>query len=380
MKRTDKATRKQLKSHNRELVLRAIYTGAANTRASLAVETGLAKPTVSELVNELLEDELVEEGGHGASTVSGGKRPRLLRFVPTARQVIAITVSVDAINGCLANLDGSIVARHVLNITENLDLPLLTCIEFVINALIVQLDAPLLCITAGVPGIVNNARGVVVSSTVLDWYDVALADYLQACYNTPVYIGNNTELTARAQAGYFSEDDEKKLVTVLVNHTVEIGIAVGKLVFHHGSNIDGLPLASGMRVSAIGWHEVRERAEELIAKTPDTMLADDKFSYLLLRHAIYKSDPAALTLLNEIAGCLAEIYAWVIGVVRPDQIMLAGSLGYIGNSLISSVAERLKELLPPTILDEVDLILGQQEDVSLLGAVANALQRELGIL
>jgi predicted NBD/HSP70 family sugar kinase len=380
MKRTLKATRKQLKNHNRELVLRAIYTGAANTRASLATETGLAKPTISEIVAELLEDRLVEEGGHGASTTSGGKRPTLLQFVPTARQIIAVTLNAEEIKGCLANLDGSIVTRHVLTLNEDPDQSLLDSVEFVINALIVQLDAPLLCITMGVPGIVNNFKGVVVSSEVLNWYDIALTDYLQACFDVPAYIGNNTELTARAQAAYFNKNEENKLVTILVNHTVEIGIAIGNLVFHHGGNIDGLRLASGVTVSSIGWHAVRDRAQDLIAKEPDTVLADDKFTYLLLRHGILKHDETAQTLLSEIVRTLAEVYAWIISILRPDQIMLAGSLAYIGNPLIVAVQDRLTEILPPYILNQVELILGHDEDLSLLGAVANALQKELGIL
>jgi hypothetical protein len=60
--------------------------------------------------------------------------------------------------------------------------------------------------------------------------------------------------------------------------------------------------------------------------------------------------------------------------------MLAGSLAYIGNPLIVAVQDRLTEILPPYILNQVELILGHDEDLSLLGAVANALQKELGIL
>jgi DNA-binding IclR family transcriptional regulator len=54
-----KATRTQLRRHNRLLILRAIYAGEADNRAALAQATGLAKPTVSELVTELIESGLV---------------------------------------------------------------------------------------------------------------------------------------------------------------------------------------------------------------------------------------------------------------------------------------------------------------------------------
>jgi DNA-binding MarR family transcriptional regulator len=71
-----KLTAQQLKEHNQRLVLKAIYSRQAASRAALAQETGLTRPTVSQIVAELLELGLVLEAGHGES--SGGKPPMLL--------------------------------------------------------------------------------------------------------------------------------------------------------------------------------------------------------------------------------------------------------------------------------------------------------------
>ena len=48
----EKATRKHVKRHNRQLVMRAIYEAKADNRAALAQETGLTKPTVSNIVSD----------------------------------------------------------------------------------------------------------------------------------------------------------------------------------------------------------------------------------------------------------------------------------------------------------------------------------------
>ena len=84
-----KATREQLKRHNRQLLLRAVYYDLADNRAALAQMTGLAKPTVSDLIAELMEEGLLEEGGLGESTDIGGKRPTLIKFVPTPATSLA---------------------------------------------------------------------------------------------------------------------------------------------------------------------------------------------------------------------------------------------------------------------------------------------------
>src|SRR6185295_5754094 len=100
------ATHGHLRRTNQQLLLRAVYTGLANSRTELAQEMGMAKPTVSDLIGELIDQGYLIEKGFGKSTEEGGKRPRLLEFVPDARQVIGISIETARVTGVLTNLDG----------------------------------------------------------------------------------------------------------------------------------------------------------------------------------------------------------------------------------------------------------------------------------
>src|SRR5690606_7364777 len=138
----------QLRRHNLHLVLRSVYSGAAETRAELAVVTGLTKPTVSTLVQELLADGYLSELGPGRSSVSGGKRPTLLRFEPRARQVIGISVVGRRVLGVISDLAGETSALHVRELEPDEhardvgERP----VRDVVSGLLPQLDAPLLAI------------------------------------------------------------------------------------------------------------------------------------------------------------------------------------------------------------------------------------------
>src|SRR5579859_3229259 len=114
-----KATHSQLRRINRQLLLRAVYAGPSTSRAELAHETGLTKPTVSELIQELIDQGYLIETGLGNSTDEGGKRPRLLKYVPNARQVIGLALTTWRVNGVLANLDGKVAAQHQVELTDN---------------------------------------------------------------------------------------------------------------------------------------------------------------------------------------------------------------------------------------------------------------------
>lgn len=52
---------KLLKQKNRGLLLKLIATGECSSRIELAQKTGLAKMTVSNIVNEFLENDMLEE-------------------------------------------------------------------------------------------------------------------------------------------------------------------------------------------------------------------------------------------------------------------------------------------------------------------------------
>ena len=67
-----KATRKQTRVHNSNLVLRTIYARGEISRADVARETQLTRPTVSAVVADLMARGLIEEVGRGPS--AGGRR------------------------------------------------------------------------------------------------------------------------------------------------------------------------------------------------------------------------------------------------------------------------------------------------------------------
>ena len=84
-----KATSLHTKLHNRDLVLRTIFANTSISRAEVARVTNLTRTTVSDMVNGLLNEGLVEEVGRGESI--GGKTPILLSIAPDSRYLIGLT-------------------------------------------------------------------------------------------------------------------------------------------------------------------------------------------------------------------------------------------------------------------------------------------------
>lgn len=379
-----KATREQIKRHNRQLLLRAIYSGLADNRAALALETSLAKPTVSDLVGEMIAEGFLVESGRGKSTDSGGKRPTLLRFVPDARQVIGIALDSHRIFGVLANLAGQITAEHN---AERSDENVLLLIEGVINGLIAQLDAPLLCIGIGVPGVVDVDRGVVHYMSAFGTAAFPMIDTLRQSYAVPIYLGNSAELTALAEFAFGLPDGEQRqsLVTVQVDDSVTVGVTLERVAYHHGTDMSGLRVLSAdggnRRIdSVLGWAAIERRISDLTRLYPHTTLPPHDLTYMHLRFGAATGDPIVLRMYEELSTALAQIFAWVITILRPEHVALTGPIAVLGERFLNSVVQKSALLLSSEDTQPVTYSLAYTENLSAIGAAALALQQELGTL
>ncbi len=381
-----KATREQLRRHNQQMLLRTIYYGLADNRAALAQETGLAKPTVSDLIAELIDEGLLIESGRGESTEGGGKRPTLIKFVPDARQIIGISMEANQGFGVLSNLNGQVLAQHTADFDSAHGESAVLLLKDVINGLLAQLDAPLLCIGVGVSGLVDTDSGIVRQSDHFGWNDLPLQTILRREYGVPVYVGNTTELTAIAQFAFGIErdDEARNLVTVRVSRGVEVGVAWGDAAYHHGGSIDSLSLRDGNSIRPIetllSWEAVQQRAEGLRAAFPDSRLPARDISYLHIRYAAANGDRAAAQLIGELTDLLAQVMAWVIALLHPNHISLAGSIVNLGRPFLDAVAERTEAYLSPRLVSAVTFSLAYSANLSAIGAVAHAIQMELDVI
>lgn len=376
-----KATRKQLKQHNRHLLLRAVYAGMADNRAALANMTGLAKPTVSELIAELIEDGFMVESGFGESTDSGGKRPRLLNFVPDARQIIGIDLDSQQIIGVLTNLAGDVSAYHTLELNDPDETVLIESIMMVINGLIAQLDAPLLCIGIGSPGEIDTFNGIVRHAESLNWHNLNLRHLIEKRVEIPVYLGNKTELTALAQYAFGTDSsDTQCLVTLLIDTSVEIGFTLQGVDFHRGGDISSIKLNNHRLDTYLGWKNVKTQLEQLRGDYPESLIPEQNYTYLHIRYAAINDDALALKLIDTLAENLADILVWIVGILSPDHVSIAGSIVQLDEEILSRTRNYLRQRISPELIDHVEFTLAYAEHLGALGAVAHALQKELNIL
>ena len=84
-----------MRNINRSLILSCLRTMPPQSRANLAARTGLTRSTVSSLVDELIQANLVHETGTSPS--QGGRPGTMLQLNPDGGCAIGVEITVDSI-------------------------------------------------------------------------------------------------------------------------------------------------------------------------------------------------------------------------------------------------------------------------------------------
>ncbi|WP_136604020.1 ROK family transcriptional regulator [Paenibacillus dokdonensis] len=216
-----------VKKINKSLILHTIRKHAELSRARISEMTGLNKATVSNLVAELQEDQLVLEAGPGES--SGGRKPLILHFNAMAGCVIGMELRVKQLTAVLCDLNGSVLREAESPLLQH-DLPYVfeamqTMIATLIDA------APLthygiLGIGVGVPGMVDE-HGLVLFAPNLGWEKTPLRELLEEKFSIPVIIDNEANSGALGELNFGRGEDVRHLLYVSAGSGIGSGIIIG---------------------------------------------------------------------------------------------------------------------------------------------------------
>ena len=98
-----------MKELNRMSVIEQIRKAKEVSRSQISERTGLSMSSLTTIVNNLIDEELVYELGRASR---GGRRPVLLKFNADYGYVVGIKIGLNRLYFCRANLEAKIIRRN----------------------------------------------------------------------------------------------------------------------------------------------------------------------------------------------------------------------------------------------------------------------------
>ncbi|MFI0818938.1 ROK family protein [Streptomyces sp. NPDC021098] len=367
--------RQRLRSNNERLLLARLRAEGPASRAQLARDTGLSKPTVSTALAALAEAGLVREAGRQAPP-ERGRVAVLYEPDPTAGYVLGLDIGRSWLRVAAADLDGTVVARSDVrnrgrSAAAMADLTVAAARRVVADA---GVDPALVAHTVvGAPGVYDpERRRVRYAVNLPGWGRAGLLDRMREELGTPLSVHNDANLAALGEYTFGAGRGSRLFVFVMVGTGLGMGVVADGRLFTgaHGAagEIGFLPaLPNGGREGerdledAVAGGAVVRAARDLGMAHPGS--AKDVFD--AAREGV---EPAVAAVRQE-AERLAHVIAAVAAVLDPDLVVLGGGLGGGADLLLPPVTTTLHRIGPlrPRVRAST---LG--DDAVLLGAVATA--------
>lgn len=392
-----KATSRQTRAHNRRLILNRIYHQGDISRADIARATSLTRTTVSQIVNNLIDDGLIKEIGHGPS--EGGKPPMLLSLIDDSRHVIGVDLANNDFLGGVIDLRGRIVHRTTISTHERHGSMALEHVYQLIDGLLSNEKTKIAGIGIGTPGLINAHQGLIRKAVNLEWQNLPLRALLAERYNLPIHIANDSHAAARGEFTFGNHQKSANLIVIKVGRGLSAGIILnGRLHYGDGSgageigHIRMVENGDRCRCGKTGCLETLASTHAIVAKAK-TYYANNPFSKTFLPIAnstdinnefILKAYEAGedyvIKLIEQAGYYLGKVVANLVCVLNVQKIVIAGSLAGIGQPLLDIINCVMMDHAMTELAEETSIELSQLgQDIVLLGAASLVFKNELEI-
>ncbi len=354
------ANQRAVRRHNLGVVLRHLSEHGPRSRATIALETGLNKTTVSSLVTELIGLELlVERGLEQRGTV--GRPGQVVELSGEGVVALGLEVNVDYLAVRALDLTGT--ERHrSLDVRDNRRVPIAKVLDRLAEHAGAALDAVTaeglrpVGATVALPGLVDAGTGTLLLAPNLGWTDLRVADELRerlTRLSFPLASENEANLAALAELWEGSARGMADVLYVSGEIGVGAGIIIGGELFRGSQGFGGefghMTVDPGGRACAcgsrgcletlVGLEALLELADLDPSQARTTTGSGEPVAALAGRARA--GDEQALAALREAGHWLGIAIASAANLLNFQAVVLGGFFGQLSTWLAAPIAREL---------------------------------------
>ncbi len=392
---------------NKSVVLNTLRLHAPISRARVANLTGLNPGTVSNIVNDLIDEGLVAEGQEQESSKVG--RPAIaLSLRPDGGAVIGLEIGVDFIAVVLTNFVAEILWEVRVNITPSQSQTKIIgqAEQLIEQALSIAQEKSLrpLGIGLGLPGLVNIRQGELIFAPNLSWRNVPIRLMWNQRFHLPIYVENEANLAALGEYYFGAARGVDDFIYLSSGIGLGGGIMIGGKLFRGGRGYAGEighiqrdPAGEQCGCGRIGCWEtqvgpraVLRRIQKELRTHPDATLLEacqgdlHNLTFERVVEFALEGNPICRLAIEEVALHLGVGIADLTNIFNPNLVVIGGAF-ILGQAILRPIIENAvySMALPPSG-DNLKVAFAELgPDACVLGAVAVVLDdilREMTIV
>lgn len=371
------------------------------TIAEVCKEVNLSIPKVTNLINELIQDELVEDLGKIEST--GGRKPNHYGMVGNSVLFLGVDIKQDHVNIGLTDLQ-----KNIIKISENIPYKLansqealtelIALIKDFINNLSVKREK-ILGLGVNLSGRINHATGY--SYSFFNFNEEPLAKALEKELNIKTFIENDSRAMAYGEFNFGLVKEEKNVIFINLDYGIGMGIMINSQLYYGKSGFAGefghIPLFNNniicqcgkkgcLETEGSGWALTRNFKNRIEAGTSSILLGKDSkltLEEIKMDHIIdaaNNDDVLAIDLIAELGDKIGRGLALLINIFNPELVIIGGSMAKTGEYIILPIKSAINKYSLSLVNNDTKIKLSSLGEKSgVIGACLLARNRLLNL-
>lgn len=368
---------------NRQLMLELFSDGQPRSRAAVARTTGLTKPSVSSIIDGLLEEDMLTPAGMGDVGAVGGRRPNLVVFNPDARAYVGVHLGVRHTSMTVADALGRTLAQGSVPSAVGDAGRGVRELGPLLHDTAQRAGVPsgrIASVGVSVSGLVDHRHGHCLLAPNLGWRDVPLRERIEDLFSVPTVVYNEAHAGALAEQRHGCAEGVENFVRIMAGVGVGAGVVLDSRLFSGSRGIGGevghcRVEDDGRRCSCgnLGCLEsvaaspaiLRSVREDTGTRAATPLGEDCSFDDVLAAAA--DEDPAAVRALHRAGTGLGNGIAYLLNMLNPDLVVLGGPITRAGEVLTQPARQALHESSLPQ--SACPVTVSPLSDAELEGAV-----------
>jgi len=381
----------QKKIHQKNSIIEYLYKQGPTSNPDIARYTKMSSPTITKLVQELVDLGVVMDMGIGDSI--GGRRPNLFGINPNAKYIVGIDIDCRMVKIGVFNLANEEVLDIITYFGNVKDKNKMFKDVFDrLDSLLERVGIPkekFLGIGVSIPGLINSKTGQTYLDLKLE--GKTLDELFRERYELPVVIDSDSRVMAIGELAFGYAKGKSDVLCLNICDGIGLGMILNGIVYRGKSGLagefghinvvrDGNLCTCGkygcLETVASGTALI-EQAQQGIKKGQESMISEmvnhdlDNIHVADIIDAVNKGDIFAIEIINKLGHFLGEALASLVHIFNPEMIIIGGKVALAENYLINPIENTLNKYTISHIMKDTKVVTsGLQEKVKLLGSVA----------
>ena len=373
-------------------IIRHLYLNGPKSNPEICKSTNMSSPTITGLLNELIEQGFVEEVGAGTS--SGGRRPNMYGLNGESRYVVGIDISRYDTRIAIFNINNELVAPitefTILLAEED---KLFDRVQEALNEVIESTGIDykkVIAIGIDMPGLIDSHRGINYTHMQQNG-KASLAEVFAQKLGKPCFLENDARVMALGEYRFGLARGRNNVMCLKVSWGVGLGMILNGRVYHGTTGFAGefghiqmIPDGELCTCGKRGCLETVSSAKALTRFAQDglsqgrvSILSDklagqiEKINARDVIEAAKSGDEFSIHILSKIGRELGRGLAMLIHLMNPEAIIIGGMMAQAEQYITAPIQHAINKYCIPNISKETEILVSELRNQSgVMGAAA----------